>query len=422
MLKKVHERNECMNRVVVTGIGAVTPVGNNVPDFWEALKNGKNGIAPITRFDTGESKFKLAAEVKEFDPTQYMEKLAAKKLDRFSQYAMAAAGEAMTDSALEGNIAEEDLAVYFGSGIGGFETFCESHDMLLEKGPRRVSPLFIPKMISNIAAGNIAIRYQAKNACVSVTTACATGTTAVGEGYRAILHGYAKAAICGGSEAAITPLAVAGFGSCMALSPSEDPDTASLPFDKRRNGFVMGEGAGALILEEYEHAKARGAKIYAEVVGYGPTCDAHHVTAPAEEATASGKAIADAMVGLAGIPAEKIYINAHGTGTSLNDKTETRAIKNAMGEEAAKKVHISSTKSMTGHMLGAAGAVEAIAAVLAVQEDIIPPTINLKEPDPDCDLDYTPNQAVQTPIVGALSTSLGFGGHNACVAFKKYEE
>lgn len=411
-----------MKRVVVTGIGAVTPVGNNVPDFWDALKNGKNGIGPITRFDASESKFRLAAEVKDFDPTTYMEKLAAKKLDRFSQFAMTAAGEAMADSQLEGNIDADELAVYFGSGIGGFETFCESYDMLQAKGARRVSPLFIPKMISNIAAGNIAIRYQAMNACVSVSTACATGTTAIGEGYRAILHGYTTAAICGGSEAAIVPLAVAGFGSCMALNPSEDPNAASLPFDKRRGGFVMGEGAGAVILEEYEHAKARGAKIYAEVVGYGSTCDAHHVTAPAEEAIASGKAIKIAAEGFSGISPEAIYINAHGTGTSLNDKTETRAIKNAFGEEDARKVHISSTKSMTGHMLGAAGAVEAIAAILAVQEDIIPPTINLMEADPGCDLDYTPNTAVQTTVEGAMSTSLGFGGHNACVAFRKYKD
>ena len=408
-----------MRRVVVTGIGAVTPVGNNVPEFWEAIKNGKNGIAPITRFDVSESKYKLAAEVKEFDPTKYMDNLTAKKLDRFVQFAMVAAGEAMTDSQLEGNIEKEDLAVYFGSGIGGFETLCESYDVLREKGPRRVSPLFIPKIINNIAAGNIAIHYQAQNACVAVSTACATGTTAIGEGYRAVLHGYTTAAICGGSEAAIVPLAVAGFGSCMALNASEDPNAASLPFDKRRAGFVMGEGAGAVILEEYEHAKARGAKIYAEIVGYGSTCDAHHVTAPAEEAIASGKAIENAMAGLEGVKPEEIYINAHGTGTALNDKTETRAIKNAFGEADAKKVHISSTKSMTGHMLGAAGAVEAIAAILAVQEDVIPPTINLKEADPACDLDYTPNTAVKTTVEAAMSTSLGFGGHNACVAFRK---
>ena len=410
-----------MRRVVVTGIGAVTPVGNNVPDFWEALKNGKNGIGPITRYDAGESKYKLAAEVKDFDPTTYMDKMAAKKVDRFTQFALCAAGEAMADSALEGNIEKEELAVYFGSGIGGFETFTEGQNTLMAKGERRVSPLTIPKMINNIAAGNIAIRYQAMNACVAVSTACATGTTAIGEGYRAILHGYTTAAICGGSEAAIVPLAVAGFGACMALNPSEDPDGASLPFDKRRGGFVMGEGAGAVILEEYEHAKARGANIYAEVVGYGSTCDAHHVTAPAEEAIASGKAIRIAAEGLDGIDAEKIYINAHGTGTPLNDKTETRAIKNAFGEDA-KKVHISSTKSMTGHMLGAAGAVEAIAAILAVKEDLIPPTINLMEADPVCDLDYTPNQAVETVVEGAMSTSLGFGGHNACVAFRKMKD
>ena len=408
-----------MKRVVVTGIGAVTPVGNNVPDFWESLKNGKNGIGPITRYDASESKYKLAAEVKDFDPTTYMEKMAAKKVDRFTQFAMCAAGEAMADSKLEGNIEKEELAVYFGSGIGGFETLMEGQNALATKGERRVSPLLIPKMIDNIAAGNIAIRYQAMNACVAVSTACATGTTAIGEGYRAILHGYTTAAICGGSEAAIVPLTVAGFGACMALNPSEDSDAASLPFDRRRGGFVMGEGAGAVILEEYEHAKARGAKIYAEVVGYGSTCDAYHVTAPAEEAIASGKAIRIAAEGLEGVVPEAIYINAHGTGTPLNDKTETRAIKNAFGEEDARKVHISSTKSMTGHMLGAAGAVEAIAAILAVKEDIIPPTINLTEADPECDLDYTPNTAVQTVVEGALSTSLGFGGHNACVAFRK---
>ena len=408
-----------MKRVVVTGIGAVTPVGNNVPDFWESLKNGKNGIGPITRYDASESKYKLAAEVKDFDPTTYMEKMAAKKVDRFTQFAMCAAGEAMADSELEGNIEKEELAVYFGSGIGGFETLMEGQNALATKGERRVSPLLIPKMIDNIAAGNIAIRYQAMNACVAVSTACATGTTAIGEGYRAILHGYTKAAICGGSEAAIVPLTVAGFGACMALNPSEDSDAASLPFDRRRGGFVMGEGAGAVILEEYEHAKARGAKIYAEVVGYGSTCDAYHVTAPAEEAIASGKAIRIAAEGLEGVSPETIYINAHGTGTPLNDKTETRAIKNAFGEEDARKVHISSTKSMTGHMLGAAGAVEAIAAILAVKEDIIPPTINLTEADPECDLDYTPNTAVHTVVEGALSTSLGFGGHNACVAFRK---
>ena len=408
-----------MKRVVVTGMGAVTPIGNTVPAFWEGLKNGKNGIGMITRFDVSESKYKLAAEVKDFDPLCCMDKLSAKKLDRFTQYAMAAAVEAMTDSGLEGNIEKEELGVYFGSGIGGFETFGESYKTLEEKGPRRVSPLFIPKMISNIAAGNIAIRFQAQGPCVSMTTACATGTTCIGEAFRAIRHGYTTAAICGGSEAAITPLAVAGFGACMALSPSEDPNTASLPFDKRRGGFVMGEGAGALVLEEYEHAKARGAKIYAEVCGYGSTCDAHHVTAPDEKAVASAKAIQDAMKDISDIPVEKIYINAHGTGTALNDKTETLAIHHALGDEKAQQVHISSTKSMTGHRLGAAGAAEAIAAILALEHQLVPPTINLLEQDELCDLHYTPNTAQEAELEAVLSTSLGFGGHNACIALKK---
>ena len=409
-----------MRRVVVTGIGAVTPVGNNVPEFWEAIKNGKNGIAPITRFDVSESKYKLAAEVKEFDPTKYMDKLTAKKLDRFVQFAMVAAGEAMTDSQLEGNIEKEDLAVYFGSGIGGFETLCESYDVLRKKGPRRVSPLFIPKIINNIAAGNIAIHYQAQNACVAVSTACATGTTAIGEGYRAVLHGYTTAAICGGSEAAIVPLAVAGFGSCMALNASEDPNAASLPFDKRRAGFVMGEGAGAVILEEYEHAKARGAKIYAEIVGYGSTCDAHHVTAPAEEAIASGKAIVNAMAGLEGVKPEEIYINAHGTSTGLNDKYETTAIKLALGEDNAKKVKINSTKSMIGHLLGGAGAVEAIVTAKSIQEGLVHATVGTTTPDEECDLDYCINGNVNMDVNCALSNSLGFGGHNATICLKKY--
>lgn len=410
-----------MRRVVVTGLGAVTPIGNTVEDFWKGLVEGQNGISTITRYDVSESKYTLAAEVKDFDATLYMDKLAAKKLDRFCVYAMAATAQAMEDSGLDGTVAKEDMSVYFGSGIGGFETFCESSTTLAEKGARKISPLFIPKMISNIAAGNIAIRYGAEGACVSVTTACATGTTAIGEAYRAILHGYTTAAICGGTEASIVPLAVAGFGSCMALSPSDDPNVASLPFDSRRGGFIMGEGAGTLILEEYEHAKARGAKIYAEVVGYGSTCDAHHVTAPSPEAKASAKAIKDAAKGLEGIEPQRIYYNAHGTGTPMNDKIETLAIRNAFGGEA-EKLHISSTKSMTGHMLGAAGAIEAIASILAIRNGVVPPTINLKEQDPSCDLNYTPNIAVEASLEGALSTSLGFGGHNACVAFKKIKD
>lgn len=406
-----------MRRVVVTGVGAVTPVGNDVAAFWESLVSGKSGIDLITRFDTENFKVKLAAEVKDFNPLLYIEKSDVRKTDLFVQYALYAAAQAMEDSGIGGKIDEERLGVYFGSGTGGFETFIHEHDVLLERGPQRVSPMFISKMISNIAAGNIAIKHNAKGPCLSITTACATGTSCVGEAYRAIKFGYADAVIAGGSEAAITPLAVAGFDNCMALSESTDKDSASIPFDKRRNGFVMGEGAGALILEEYEHAKQRGAKIYAEVCGYGSTCDAHHVTAPDPEAVGSAKAIADAYKE-SGIDTERIYINAHGTSTPLNDKTETLAIKKALGDKAA-KVHISSTKSMTGHMLGAAGAVEAIAAVLALDNSLIPPTIGYKEQDPECDLNYTPNKAENADIDLAMSVSLGFGGHNACVAFKK---
>lgn len=408
-----------MKRVVVTGMGAVTPIGNDTASFWDGLISGKNGIDTITHFDVADSKYKLAAEVKGFDAAGALGKTTARKTDLFVQYALFAAGQAMEDSGLEGKVENERLGVYFGSGIGGFNTFCNEHQALLEGGPRKVSPLFIPKMIYNIASGNIAIRYKATGPSMAISTACATGTTAIGEAYRTIKHGYATAIICGGSEATITPLAVAGFGNCMALSASEDKNAASLPFDKRRAGFVMGEGAGALILEEYEHAVARNAHIYAEVCGYGSTCDAYHVTAPDPEAVASARAVTDAMEGISA-DAGKIYINAHGTGTHLNDKTETAAFKRAFGEQA-KSLHISSTKSMTGHMLGAAGAVEAIAAILALGNGLIPPTINLMEPDEECDLNYTPNVAVKADIDLVMSTSLGFGGHNACIAFKKVE-
>lgn len=407
-----------MKRVVVTGMGAISPVGHTVAESWDALVNGRNGIAPITRFNTEDSKYKLAGEVKNFNPADYFDKSTARKTDLFVQFALVAADEAVKDADIIGNVDADRLAVYFGSGIGGFNTFCDEHEALLSGGARRVSPHFIPKMICNIAAGQIAIKYGAHGDCVSVSTACATGTTAIGEGYRLIAGGYADAAVCGGSEAAITPLAAAGFGNCQALTDSEDVNAASIPFDKRRSGFVLGEGAAALILEEYEHAKARGAHIYAEVCGYGSTCDAHHVTAPDPEAVSSAKAISDALKGVDFDPA-KLYINAHGTSTPLNDRTETKAIKNALGEDAY-KVHVSSTKSMTGHMLGAAGAFEAIAAIKAICDGIVPPTINYSEPDGDCDLDITPNTAVRTELTAAISTSLGFGGHNACIAFKKY--
>ena len=409
-----------MRRVVITGLGAVTPIGNDVPSFWEGLKTGTNGIAPVTRFDASEYKAKLAAEVKDFDPLAYMEKPEIRKTDLFTQYAMAAACQAMQDSGLEGKIASERLGVYVGSGIGGFETLANEHQKLIEKGPRRVSPHFIPMMIANIAAGNIAIRFQATGPCLPVTTACATSTNAVGEAFHAIRYGYADAILAGGSEAAITPLGFAGFINCMALSTSENPARASIPFDKERDGFIMGEGAGILVLEEYEHAVARGAKIYAEISGYGCTCDAYHVTAPHPEAEGGARAIRLAVEEAGRQGETKVYINAHGTSTPLNDKSETIAIKKAFGEDAYKLL-VSSTKSMTGHMLGAAGAVEAIAAVLALQEGVVPPTIGLQVPDPDCDLDYVPGTARAAALEMALSVSLGFGGHNACVAFTKVD-
>ena len=406
-----------MKRVVITGMGAITPVGCDVESFWNSLKEGKNGIDYITKFDTSEYRVKLAAELKEFDPLLYMEKSEVRKTDKFVQYAIAASTQAVNDSGIMDNVDPDRFGVYFGSGTGGFDTFVSENNTMLQRGPLRVSPLFIPKMILNMGAGNIAIKFNAKGPCIAVTTACATGTTAVGEAYRAIQCGHADAIIAGGSEAAISPLAVAAFMNCMALCESDDKDAASVPFDKRRSGFVMGEGAGALIVEEYEHAKARGAKIYAEVIGYGSSCDAHHVTAPDPEAKASGKAIAYCMKDI-DAPAEKIYFNAHGTSTPMNDKTETQALKNAFGDDAY-KLNISSTKSMTGHLLGAAGAIEAIAAIKAINDNVVPPTIGYKEKDEECDLNYTPNKAKETEIDVALSASLGFGGHNACVGFKK---
>lgn len=405
-----------MRRVVITGMGAVTPVGNDVESFWNSLVNGKNGIGRVTKFDVTDFKATMAAEVKDFDPLVYLEKNEVRKNDMFTVYALSAAQQAMTDSKLE--MDPERLGVYFGSGIGGFSTFENEHTVLMEKGAKRVSPMFVPKMISNIAAGNIAIKFNAQGPCVSPTTACATGTTAIGEAYRAIKHGYCDAAITGGTEASISPLAFAGFINCMALSKVDDPNAASVPFDKRRAGFVMGEGAGALVVEEYEHAVARGAKIYAEICGYGSTCDAHHVTAPDPEGKGGARAIAQAIEDAEITDPSTVYINAHGTGTPLNDKTETLAIKKVFGDDAY-KVHISSTKSMTGHMLGAAGAVEAIASAMALGNQIIPPTINYVEPDEECDLDYTPNTAKETKLETALSVSLGFGGHNACIALRR---
>ena len=405
-------------RVVITGLGAVTPLGNNVKDTWEAMKAGKNGIAPITLFDTAAYKAKLAAEVKGFDPKDYLEINETLRTDRYTQFAIAAAQQAVDDSGIESNVEPERFAVEIGTGIGGIRTFEIEHTKLLEKGPRRVSSLFVPMMISNMAAGMIAIRHGCKGSAMPAVTACASGSNAIGEAMRMIRHGYADAVITGGTEAAVSQSAVAGFVNMQALSVSEDPNAASLPFDSRRAGFVIGEGAVALILEEYGHAKSRGAQIYAEVCGYGSTCDAYHITAPAPDGSGGTRAMLDAMREAGYKESDRVYVNAHGTGTPMNDKVETMVIKNAL-DDKAKDALVSSTKSMTGHMLGAAGAIEALACVFALNEGIIPPTINLNEQDAECDLNCVPNTALKADIDLALSNSLGFGGHNACLAFRK---
>ena len=406
-------------RVVVTGMGAVTPLGNNAADTWNGLKNGRSGIAPITLFDTEKYKAKVGAEVKGFEPTDYLDVNDILRTDRYAQFAVAAAQQAVEESGIKGTVAPERFSVLFGTGIGGIGTFEAEHTKLMEKGPRRVSPLFVPMMIGNMAAGMIALRHDCRGSAMPAVTACASGSNAIGEAMRLIRHGYADAVITGGAEAAIVPSAVAGFVNMQALSTSENPEEAALPFDRRRGGFVIGEGAAAFVLEEYEHAKARGAKIYGEVCGYGTTCDAHHITAPHPEARGGAQAMMDAMKEAGYSEADMVYINAHGTGTPMNDVIETKAIKKALGEENAKKAFVSSTKSMTGHMLGAAGAVEALACLLALGEGVIPPTINLKEQDEQCDLNCVPNTAVNADITLALSNSLGFGGHNACLAFRK---
>ncbi len=408
-----------IRRVVVTGMGAVTPVGLTMEETWNNLVAGVCGIGPITAFDTTEFKAKLGAEVKDFNPRLYMDKAEAHSSDLYVQFAMAAACQAVEDSGIIGTVAPERLAVYFGSGIGGLRTLEIEHNKLRDRGPKRVSPYFVPMMIANMAAGQVAIRFHCLGSALPAVTACASGSNAIGEAMRMIRHGYADAVISGGAEAAITACAVAGFTNMQALSVSEDPDAASLPFDSRRGGFVIGEGAGSLILEEYEHAVARGAKIYAEVCGYGSTCDAYHMTAPDPEADGGARAMELALAEAGYQPNERVYVNAHGTGTPLNDVGETKAIKRALGEEAAARAYVSSTKSMTGHMLGAAGAVEAIAAIKALETGVIPPTIHLLEPDPACDLNYVPNKAIEAEIDLALSNSLGFGGHNACLAFRK---
>ena len=403
----------------MTGLGAVTPVGITVEETWNSLVNGIHGIGPITQFDTTEMKAKLGAEVKNFDPRDYMEKAEILRTDRYVQFALASAVQAVEESGIVGTVEPERFGVYFGSGIGGINSFTTEHKKLLDRGPSRVSPYFIPMLIANMGAGMIAIRFQCKGAALPAVTACASGSNAIGEAVRAIRHGYADAMITGGAEASINPCGVAGFINMKALSTAENPEEASLPFDKRRKGFVIGEGGAALVLEEYEHAKKRGAHIYGEVCGYGSTCDAYHMTSPAPDAEGGARAMKQALEEANYTGSERVYVNAHGTGTPMNDSGETLAIKKALGEEQAYKAFVSSTKSMTGHMLGAAGALEAIVCLKVMETGILPPTIHLQEPDPACDLNYIPKKAIRQKVDLCISNSMGFGGHNASLAFRK---
>ena len=409
-------------RVVITGVGVISPVGNNISEFWDNLVAGHCGIEKIRGFEDWELPIHVAGQVKDFKPEECgLERNDVRRNDIYCQYALAAAYQAMQDSGLVSgeNIAPERLGTYIGSGIGGMNTFVDETQKLYNEGVRRVSPLFVPMMIGNIAAGNVAIKYNAQGVCLPVVTACATGTHSAGEAFHAIKYGMADAIITGGAEAAVHPLAIGGFANSRALTNAETLEDACTPFDARRSGFTMAEGAGVLVFEEYEHAMKRGATIYAEVAGYGNTCDAHHYTAPRPDGIPASKAIRMALDEAGYTSDDILYINAHGTSTPLNDKTETNAIKLALGEEDARRAYISSTKSMTGHMLGAAGGVELIASALAVKHGIVPPTINYKEADPECDLNYVPNQAIEANLTMAASNSLGFGGHNACVVLKK---
>ena len=410
-----------MRKVVVTGLGALTPVGNNAKDTWESIKAGKCGIDFIKRYDATDYKVKVAGELKDFSPEGVLEKNELRKMDEYIIYAICAATEAVKDAGIK--IEDEDsyrCGIIFSSGIGGIGTIQKETKRALERGYERVSPYFIPLAIANMGAGNVAIKTGFKGICTSTVTACASGTNAVGDAFRQIRDGYQDVMLCGGSEAAVDELGIGGFTSMHALSTSNDPNRASIPFDAERSGFVMGEGAGALILEEYEHAKARGAHIYCEIAGYGATCDANHITAPLEDGSGAAKCM-ELAVKDAGLKPEDItYINAHGTSTKLNDKGETLAIKKAFAD-CYDKVLVSSTKSMTGHMLGASGAVEAIIAALSVADDVVPPTVNYKVPDEECDLDIVPNEARKVTVNAAISNSLGFGGHNATVLFKKLD-
>jgi len=409
------------NRVVITGMGAVTPIGNDVNDFWNNIKEGICGIDIIKSFDIKDFKCKLGAEVKNFDVTVAVDKREAKKMDKYCQYAMVAAAEAVKNSGLNLEMVDsEKLSVIVGSGIGGLGTIEQEHTKLTQKGPGRVSPYVIPMIIGNMGAANIAIKYRAKGMCSSIVTACATGTNAIGESFHLIQDGRADVIIAGGAEGSITPLSIAGFTSLTALSKSKDPLRASIPFDKDRNGFIMGEGAGIVILESLEHALKRNAKIYAEMKGYGSTCDAYHITSPAPNAEGAARSMAMALTD-GDIKADDIsYINAHGTSTQYNDKFETAAIKSTFGDYAY-KLPVSSTKSMTGHMLGASGAIEAIICAKALEEGFVPATIGYKVPDEECDLDYVPNIGRKLHLKYAMSNSLGFGGHNATIILKKWD-
>lgn len=408
-------------RVVITGLGAITPIGNNTKEFWEGIKKGTCGIDEITRFDTSTFKVKLAAEVKGYNPEEYFDRRESKRLDKYSQYAIVASREAWKDSGLDREKENmERVGVVVGSGIGGVQTIETENQKCVIKGPDRVSPMYIPMAIINMATGNVAIDIGAKGESMAMVTACASGTHCIGESYRMIKHGYQDIMVAGGTEASITPLSIAGFSNIKALTKTEDKTRASIPFDKERSGFVMGEGAGIVVLEELEHAQKRGAKIYAEVVGYGATSDAYHITSPAPGGEGGARAMKLAMQDGNVKPEEITYINAHGTSTHLNDSCETQAIKVALGEKIAKEVMISSTKGHTGHLLGAAGGVEAIVCAKAIEEGFAPATINYKVPDEECDLDIIPNEGRKADIQCAMSNSLGFGGHNSSIILKKY--
>ena len=417
--------NNEFKRVVVTGMGALTPIGNTLSDYWDGLLSGKNGIGQITRFDASQHKCRIAGEVKGFDPHDYMERKQAKHTDRFAQFAVAASKQAVADAQFEINdLNAEQVGVIIGSGVGGLQVLEDQQEIYLNRGPGKCSPFMIPMMIGNMAAGLTAIYTGAKGPNSCTVTACASGSNAVGDAFRMIQRGFAQAMICGGTESAVTPLGLAGFASAKALSTTrnDDPAHASRPFDKDRDGFVMGEGGGILLLEELGHALSRGARIYAEMVGYGMTCDAYHMTKLFPGGEGPTRAMQLAMKDASLTPEDISYINAHGTSTAVNDPTETKAIKKALGDERAKKVAISSTKSMTGHLLGGSGGIEAIATVMAIANDKIPPTINLDNPDleKECDLDYVPHTSRDLIVEAALSNSFGFGGHNVTLAFKKY--